>query len=158
MKAKGEARSIGVSNFERKHLEAILETCSVVPVLNQLEYHPYLQRAHDYVPWMRAKGIEVSSFKTLAPIAVAQDGPLSPVLSSIATKHSTTPGAVVLSWAMSQNIVPITTTSKEDRMKEYLSAVDLALDSDDLEEFTQLGLQYHFRWWGKGYFDQEDRS
>lgn len=50
VKAKGKTRSIGVSNFERKHLEAILETCSVVPALNQLEYHPYLQRANDYLP------------------------------------------------------------------------------------------------------------
>lgn len=64
--AGGKAQNIGVSNFQRSHLEAVLEVCSVVPAINQLEYHPYLQRAHDYIPWMREHGIEVSSFKTLA--------------------------------------------------------------------------------------------
>lgn len=100
----------------------------------------------------------MSSFKTLTPITVAKGGPLSPVLSSIAAKQSTTPGAVILSWAMLQNIVPITTTSKEEWMEEYLSAVNLALDSAELEEITQDGIQYHFRWWGKRLFDPEDRS
>lgn len=158
VKAEGKVRSIGVSNFERKDLEVIVETCSVVPVHNQLEYHPYLQRANDFVPWMHGNRIEVSSFKTLAQITVAQDGPLGPPLSSIAEKHSTTRTAVVLSWAMSQNIVAITTTSKERRMEEYLSAVDLELDCDELEKITQVGLQHHFRWWSQSYFDPEDRT
>ncbi|GES63679.1 aldo/keto reductase [Aspergillus terreus] len=158
VKATGKARSIGVSNFQRNHLEAILETCSVVPAINQLEYHPYLQRSLDFIPWMRERGIEVSSFKTLAPVMVGKGGPLDEPLASIAAKHNTTTSAVVLNWATSQNIVPITTTTKKERMEEYIAAISLQLGRAELEEITQIGLKHHFRWWGKDFFGPDDRS
>jgi diketogulonate reductase-like aldo/keto reductase len=152
------ARSIGVSNFQRQHLEAVLEVGTEVPVLNQLELHPYLQRADGFIPWMRENGIEVSSFKTLAPVTVAAGGPLDPVLTSIAAKHNTAVSTVLLSWAIGQNIVPITTTSTSARMDEYLEATALKLSAEEREESTKVGLQHHFRWWGKKFFGEDDRS
>ncbi|KAK3295119.1 NADP-dependent oxidoreductase domain-containing protein [Chaetomium fimeti] len=157
-KAAGLTRAIGVSNFQRHHLEAILKTCTEPPALNQLEYHPYLQRSDNYVPWMQQKGIQVSSFKTLAPVTVAPGGPLDAVLSSIAVKHATTPDAVLLSWAIGKTVVPITTTSKGERMDEYLSAVALKLSPQEQEDITKVGLERHFRWWGKAFFKPDDRS
>ncbi|KAK0642959.1 NADP-dependent oxidoreductase domain-containing protein [Cercophora newfieldiana] len=158
VKASGLARAIGVSNFQRHHLESVLEICTIPPALNQLEYHPYLQRSDDYVSWMQEKGIQVSSFKTLAPITVAPGGPLDTLLSSIAAKHTTTPGAVLLSWAIGNSIIPITTTNKGERIDEYLSAVKLKLSPQEQEEITKAGLERHFRWWGKTFFEPDNRS
>jgi diketogulonate reductase-like aldo/keto reductase len=107
---------------------------------------------------MRDKGIEVSSFKTLAPVTVAPGGPLDTVLSSIAANHATTPSAVLLSWAIGKNVIPITTTTKGERLDEYLSAVTLKLSPQEQEEITKVGLERHFRWWGKGFFEPDDRS
>jgi diketogulonate reductase-like aldo/keto reductase len=147
-----------VSNFQRHHLEAVLETCIEPPALNQLEYHPYLQRSNNYIPWMQEKGIQIASFKTLAPITVAPRGPLDAVLSSIAAKHTTTPEAVLLSWAIGKNVAPITTTNKSERMDEYLSAVSLKLSPEEQEHITKVGLERHFRWWGKAFFQPDHRS
>ncbi|KAJ5701380.1 hypothetical protein N7488_008928 [Penicillium malachiteum] len=58
IKKLGKARSIGVSNYLRPHLKATLKGASDPPVINQIEYHPYLQRANDYVPWMRENDIQ----------------------------------------------------------------------------------------------------
>ncbi|KAK4446015.1 Aldo/keto reductase [Podospora aff. communis PSN243] len=157
-KASGLARAIGVSNFQRHHLELILKKSTNPPVLNQLEYHPYLQRSDDYVAWMQDKGIQVSSFRTLAPITAAPLGPLESVLSSIAAKYTTTSAAVLLSWAIGNKVVPITTTSKGERMDEYLSAVTLRLSPEEQDEITKLGLERHFRWWGQAFFQPDDRS
>ena len=107
---------------------------------------------------MQEKGIQVSSFKTLAPVTVAPGGPLDAVLSSIAAKHTTTPAAVLLSWAIGNNVIPISTTSKDERMDEYISAVTLKLLPQELEEITKVGLERHFRWWGKTFFELDDRS
>jgi diketogulonate reductase-like aldo/keto reductase len=158
VKASGLARAIGVSNFQRHHLEPVLETCTDPPALNQLEYHPYLQRSDNYVAWMQEKGIQVSSFKTLAPVTVAPGGPLDTVLLSVAAKHATTPAAVLLSWAIGNNVIPISTTSKAERMDEYISAVALKLLPQEQEEITKAGLERHFRWWGKTFFEPDDRS
>lgn len=158
VKASGKARAIGVSNMQRNHIETILETASEVPVINQIEFHPYLQRAHDFLPWMREKGIEVSSFKGLAPITAGKGGPLDEPLARIAAAHGVTPAVVLLRWTLNQNVVAITTTSKPERMDEYAHAIDLKLSSEEQEEITQVGLSHHFRWWGKSFFDPEDRS
>ncbi|KAK0753793.1 NADP-dependent oxidoreductase domain-containing protein [Schizothecium vesticola] len=134
VKASGLARAIGVSNFQCYHLEPVPETCTEPPALNQLEYHPYLQRSDNYVAWMQEKGIQVSSFKTLAPVTVAPGGPLDAVLLSIAAKHARTPAAVLLSWAIGNNVIPISKTSKDGRMDEYISAVTVKLLPQEQEE------------------------
>jgi diketogulonate reductase-like aldo/keto reductase len=50
VKASGKARSIGVSNFQRAHIETITKNGGTIPSVNQIEFHPYLQRANDFVP------------------------------------------------------------------------------------------------------------
>jgi diketogulonate reductase-like aldo/keto reductase len=158
VKASGKAKSIGISNMQRDHIETILKVAEVVPAINQLEFHPYLQRANNLVPWMREQGIEVSSFKTLAPITAAEGGPLSGPLHKIAETHKVTADAVLLRWAMDQKVVPITTTSKAARLDQYLAALSLRLTAEEHERITQVGLTHHFRWWGKSSFDPDDRS
>ncbi|KAL9471013.1 hypothetical protein ACSS6W_008954 [Trichoderma asperelloides] len=158
VKAQGKAKSIGISNFQRHHIEALLETCTTKPVLNQLEFHPYLQRANDFVPWMREHGIEVSSFKSLAPITVGKGGPLDELLPSLARKYTVTESVILLSWCIGQNIAPITTTSSQSRLDEYSTATEVVLEPADVEEITQAGFKYHFRWWGKNFFEPDDRS
>ncbi|KAL8911207.1 MAG: hypothetical protein Q9171_003583 [Xanthocarpia ochracea] len=158
VKKSGKAKSIGVSNFQRPHLETILNVAEIIPTVNQIEFHPYLQRSNDYIPWMKEQGIEVSAFKGLAPMTVAKGGPLDETLALIAQKHDTDKNSVLLKWHMSQNVVPVTTTSKEERLRQYLQAIQLNLSAEEQEEITQIGLKHHFRWWGTQFFDVDDRS
>lgn len=57
----GKTKAIGVSNHLQHHLESILEIATIVPVINQLEYHPYLQR-EGLVPWSKSKGIITAAY------------------------------------------------------------------------------------------------
>lgn len=157
-KASGKARSIGVSNMQKSHLDIILETATVIPAINQLEYHPYLQRANGFVSWMKKRGIEVSSFKGLAPLTVAKGGPLDKLLISIAQSHGVTEEAVLLRWAFGQGLVAVTTTRNEERIDRYLTALDFKLTPEEHDQITQVGLTHHFCWWGRKYFDPDDRS
>ncbi|KAK1246829.1 hypothetical protein MKX08_000631 [Trichoderma sp. CBMAI-0020] len=150
--------SIGSSNFQKHHIETLLETCTIKPVLNQLEFHPYLQRANDFVPWMREHGIEVSSFKTLVPITVGKGGSLDELLPSLAAKYGVAKSVILLSWCIEQNIPPITTTSSLSRLEEYRTATEEVLEPVDVEEISQAGFKHHFRWWGKNFFEPNDRS
>lgn len=158
VKKSGKAKSIGVSNFQRPHLETILDGAEVIPTVNQIEFHLYLRRSNGYIPWMKEQGIEVSAFKGLAPLTVAKGGPLDQILTDVAQKHNTDATSVLLKWHMSQNVVPVTTTSKGGRMRHYLQAIQLNLSAEEQEEITQVGLKHHFRWWGTQYFDADDHS
>ncbi|KAL6823271.1 NADP-dependent oxidoreductase domain-containing protein [Trichoderma camerunense] len=158
VKAQGKAKSIGISNFQRHHIEALLETCTVKPVINQLEFHPYLQRSNDFMPWMRENDIEISSFKSLAPMTVGKGGPLDDLLPSLASKYKVPESVLLLSWCIGQNIVPVTTASSQSRLNEYSLATEIKLEPADVVEISQAGIKYHFRWWGKDFFGPDDRS
>ncbi|PVH79567.1 Aldo/keto reductase [Cadophora sp. DSE1049] len=158
VKQAGLAKSIGVSNHQRSHLETILEVATIKPALNQLEFHPYLQRAHGYLPWMRENGIEVASFNGLTPIRSGSPGPLNESLTRIAKAHGVSENAVLIKWQIEQRVIPVTTTTKEGRMVEYMAAVDLALTPEEIEEITKIGLTHHFRAWAPDRFDPDDRS
>lgn len=158
VKASGKAKSIGVSNYLRPHLEATLRTAVSPPVINQIEFQPYLQRANQYVPWMQENGIEIMAFKGLAPLTKGKGGPLDPILETLAKKYSVEPSAILLNWHNQQNIVAITTTRNPERLEQYKKALTFNLTPSEMEEITQVGLSHHFRAAHQKKFDVNDRT
>ncbi|KAH6620737.1 NADP-dependent oxidoreductase domain-containing protein [Chaetomium sp. MPI-SDFR-AT-0129] len=154
----GKARSIGVSNYLRPHIEATLKGATSPPVINQIEYHAYLQRGNNYVAWLQEQGIQVGSFKGLTPAFRAPDGPLREPLARIAKAHGVTEAAVLIAWIIRNNVVAVTTTTKLDRLDEYAQALKITLTEDEVREITNVGATYHFRMaWGE-HFSEDDRS
>ncbi|KAK4062451.1 hypothetical protein Trihar35433_9272 [Trichoderma harzianum] len=158
LKTAGLAKSIGVSNYLRHHVEATLAGATIPPVLNQIEFHPYLQRGNDYLPWLRENGLEVGSFKGLTPAFRALDGPLREPLSRIAKAHKTTEAAVLINWIIQNGIVAVTTTKTPGRLDEYAQALKITLEERELQEITAVGLAYHFRTSWPEHFEADDRS
>lgn len=157
VKASGKARSIGVSNFLKSHLETILKTAKVVPSVNQIEFHPYLQHG-DLVPFQESKGIKTVSYTGLAPITHAAGGPLDTLLSTLAKKYGVSESEILLRWSLDRNYVVITTSSKESRLAGYLKALTFKLTPPEIDEISLLGQQKHYRaFWGT-HFAPDDRS
>ena len=138
VKAAGLTRSIGVSGIYRHLLKALLFDGTEPPVMNQLRIYPY--RPYIDLQWMRKKGIEISccypSHSLQSWATDTFNNPLAPVLSSIAARHGTNPSAVLLSWVIGQNLVPIVTIS--DTVDEYLPAIALRLTPEEQEEIMQV--------------------
>jgi 2,5-diketo-D-gluconate reductase A len=72
LKAKGLARSVGVSNFSRVHLEEIAQEGLSLPDANQLELHPMCQQK-DLVCFLLEKGITPLAYSSLAPLSTWRD-------------------------------------------------------------------------------------
>lgn len=157
IKASGKARSIGVSNFLQSHLETILKTAKVIPVVNQIEYHPYLQHG-DLVPWQESKGIKTVSYSGLVPITRVPGGPLDPLLSGLAKKYAVNESEILLRWTLDQGYVSITTSSKESRLAGYLRALTFKLTPEEVKEISELGQQKHYRAYWREKFADDDRS
>lgn len=154
----GKAKAIGVSSFLRPHMETILETAEIKPLVNQIEFHPYLQRAGGYVPWLQEQGIAVQGFFGLAPLTHAKGGPLDEPLARIAAKYSVDENAVLIRWCLNQGVVSISTTRKAGRMQQYFQALDLELSDEEMNEITSVGQTHHFRIRLSEMFDDDDRS
>lgn len=153
----GKARSIGVSNFLQPHLEAIMKTASIKPAVNQIEFHPYLQHG-DLLAVHRRLGIAVEGYAPLTPLTRAKGGPVDGVVSRLAKKYGVSEGNVLLRWSIDQDVVTLTTSSKEERLKEFLDVVKFRLTADEVDEISRLGREKHYRAFWKSKFDPDDRS
>jgi len=157
IKASGRARSIGVSNFIQPHLEAVLETAKTPPAINQIEYHPYLQHG-DLVDFHRAHKIAVSAYGPLTAVTKAAPGPVDDKYDELSKKYGVTTGEIALRWVLDQGIVAITTSSNEQRLKQYQSKLpSFKLTPKEVEEISELGKQKHFRGFGTRDYAEDDR-
>jgi len=155
--AAGKAKAIGVSNFMKPHIEALLATAKVRPAMNQIEYHPYLQHG-DLIPYLKNKNIRVAAYGPLIPVVKKAGGPLDDKLNELARKYAVNPGEILLRWSIDVGAVPITTTSKEQRMSDMLRVFTFKLTPKEVEDISEIGNTHHARGFWTDKFDDEDRT
>lgn len=136
--ATGKTKAIGVSNFLKPDLDAILKTAKVRPAINQIEFHPYLQHG-DLLAYLKNKDIKVAAFSPQVPIVHAKGGPLDDKLAELAKKYAVNPGEILLRWCIDQNVVAVTTTSNEQRMSDYLRVCTFNLNPKEVEDLCEIG-------------------
>jgi diketogulonate reductase-like aldo/keto reductase len=135
----GRVRAIGVSNFRPEHLRRLLDTADVVPTVNQVELHPYLQQV-DTRAANDAAGIATEAW---APLAKGGDLLRDPVVTGLATKHGRTPAQVVLRWHLQLNTIVIPKSVTPSRIAENIDVLDFDLDAEDMAAVA--GLDRHGR-------------
>ncbi|KAL1941285.1 hypothetical protein VTO73DRAFT_7497 [Trametes versicolor] len=153
LQKEGLARSIGVSNFRIQDIEEVLEVGTVVPAVNQIEYHPYVFKASQPVlEFGKKHGILATSYCGLVPLTRHTGGPVDPVLASIRerlvkdTGREVTTGQVLGLWLRYQGIPQITTSSKLERVKEYIATESLPdLTPEEVQQINDEGSKIHFR-------------
>ena len=153
----GKARSIGVSNFLQPHLETILQKATITPAINQIEFHPYLQHG-ELVPWCQAKGIAIEAYAPSTGAVRAKPGPCDDILAELARKYAVNEVDVLLRWCIEQDVVPVTTSSKEQRMSDYLRAVTFRLTPREVPKVKERGREMHYRGVWKKEFGADDRA
>jgi diketogulonate reductase-like aldo/keto reductase len=130
---EGLTRSIGVSNFQEAHLERIISETGVVPVVNQIELHPYLQQ-HGLRREHAERGIVTEAWSPLAQGAVLDD----PVLIQIAQRHGVTPGQVALRWHIQLGNVVFPKSVTQSRIEENFDVFGFSLSDSDMAEIEGL--------------------
>lgn len=116
----------------------------IIPAINQIEFHPYLQHG-PLICYCRARGIALSAYSPQTQVFKAKPGPVDDISSQLAEKYGVTEGAIALRWVLDQGIVAITTSTKEERLKEYMKATTFELLPEEVEELKVLGEQKHYR-------------
>jgi methylglyoxal/glyoxal reductase len=132
----GRARSIGVCNFQRHHLEDLAETARVRPMVNQVELHPGLPQ----IPLKRyldQQNITTISYGPFMKGGVFRDHYLEG-LEPIAEKHGATIAQVVIAWGIERDIMMIPKSVTPERILENFQASDLILDPEDIKAINRL--------------------
>jgi 2,5-diketo-D-gluconate reductase A len=129
----GRVRSIGVSNFNRDHLERIIAETGVTPAVNQIELHPRFQQKtlrafHDQ------SGIKTESWSPLGRGALLGEK----AIVDIAAKHRKTPAQVVIRWHLDSGLIAIPKTVRAQRLTENIGALGFRLDQEDMGRIDSL--------------------
>ncbi|XP_068950387.1 prostaglandin-E(2) 9-reductase-like [Petaurus breviceps papuanus] len=140
-KDAGLVKSIGVSNFNRRQLEMILNKPGLKykPVCNQVECHPYLNQSK-LLEFCKSKDIILVAYSALGshrePPWVDQKSPVlleDPVLGAIAKKHNRTPAQVVLRYQIQRGVVVLAKSFNEKRIKENFQVFEFQLTPEDMK-------------------------
>ncbi len=129
----GQARSIGVSNFQVPHLRRLAAETDVVPAVNQIEVHPYLANEE-----VRAYGAE-HGILTEAWSPIAQGGVLAdPAITAVADRLGRTPAQVTLRWHIQRGDIVFPKSTTPSRIRENFEIFDFELTDDDMAAITAL--------------------
>ena len=149
LQQQGHIRSIGVSNFDRVHIERLIAETGVTPAVNQIELHPLYQQ-RDLRGFHQRRNIRIASATPLGPGTAnsalrwigsrpAQRNMLEdPVIGTIARDHGKTPAQIIIRWHLQEGLILNVKTSRPDRMAENIGVFDFELTAEDVYRIEAL--------------------
>ncbi len=157
---QGLTRNIGVSNFNTKVLNEIIDATGEIPSVNQVESQPYLQ--HNLLKkYCDNKGILITAYCPLGNGNKSEkegfeNTPhlfLDPTLNAIAENHDATPAQIMIRWAVQRGTSVIPKSTNAGRLAENLNAMNIQLSDQEMKDIS--GLEKGFRYingdvWCKG--------
>ena len=129
----GKVKAIGVSNFLQHHLTDLMNSATVMPMVNQVEYHPYLTQP-DLISFCRENNIQVQSWSPIMKGKVFD----IPLLVEIAQKYSKTPAQLVIRWNLQNGIVTIPKSVNRNRIESNANIFDFEITHEDMELISGL--------------------
>lgn len=130
---EGKVRAIGVSNFLEHHLEDLLSEAKVTPMVNQMEFHPWLIQ-EDLVEYCRNQKIQ---YEAWSPIMRGRVGELEQ-LQALVKKHGKTEAQIVLRWNLQKGIVTIPKSIRKERIIENSQLFDFKLNESEVQLINEI--------------------
>lgn len=129
----GRVKAIGVSNFQIHHLEDVMADAEVVPMVNQVEYHPRLtqEELHEFC---KGHNIQLEAWSPLMQGELLDH----PVLEEIAMKAEKTTAQVILRWDLQNGVITIPKSIKEHRIIQNAQVFDFELTDEDMQRISAL--------------------
>ncbi|MFD7447182.1 aldo/keto reductase [Streptomyces sp. NPDC059909] len=132
---EGRAKAIGVANFYPDRLIDLIVNNDIVPAVNQIETHPFFQRA-DYQDLMREHGVQIQSWGGFAE--GRNDLFSNPLLAAIGKEHSKSVAQVVLRWLTQRGVIAIPKSVRAKRMEENFDVFDFQLTDEQVAQIATL--------------------
>lgn len=130
---EGKVKAIGVSNFQIHHLEELMKEANIIPVINQVEYHPRLTQV-ELKEFCRKHHIQLEAWSPLMQGELLDH----PVLQEMAETYDKTVAQVILKWDLQTGVVTIPKSTKAQRIIENASLFDFVLSEEDMKRINEL--------------------
>ena len=134
---EGRVRAIGVCNFYPERLADLCVNAKVIPMVNQIECHPFFQRGSD-MEIMKEFGIQIEAW---GPLAEGQKDIFHhKLLSEIAAEHGKTVAQVILRWHIQRGVVVIPKSVHKERIQENIGIWDFELTAEDMAKIATMDI------------------
>jgi len=130
---EGKVKAIGVSNFQVHHLEDVMADAKVIPMVNQVEYHPRLTQK-EVQAFCKEHGILLEAWSPLMQGQLLDN----PELQKIADAHGKSIAQVIIRWDLQNGVITIPKSTKEHRIIENSSVFDFELTTEEMQQIDQL--------------------
>lgn len=132
---EGKVRAIGVCNFLQDRLVDMILSHSIVPMVNQIELHPFCQQT-ELLEVMRKYQVQAMAW---APFAEGRDGIFQhELLEDIGKKHGKTPAQVILRWLRQNKIAAIPKSVHPERIEQNFRIDDFELTASEMEQISKM--------------------
>lgn len=123
----GKVKAIGVSNFLLHHLENLIQNCEIMPMADQIEFHPgFTQEAT--VRYCQEKGIYVQAWSPLGRKRVLEH----PLLVGLAEKYNKSAAQICLRYEIQRQVIPLPKASTKERMVQNYQVFDFEIEKEDM--------------------------
>jgi len=130
---EGRIRAIGVSNFMQHHLEDLMDSAKVFPMVNQIEFHPYL-RQQDLIDFCKNNNIQ---FEAWSPLMQGKVFGIE-LLKELAEKYGKTIAQIVLRWNLQKGVVTIPKSVKKERIESNADIFNFEISDEDMARIDDL--------------------
>ncbi len=122
-----KVRAIGLSNFLPHHMENILKNCEIMPMVDQIEFHPgYTQEAT--VRYCTEHEIQVQAWSPIGRGRVLGD----PLIRKLSEKYQVSEAQLCLRYAVQKKVIPLPKSSSLERMKENQDLFSFEISREDM--------------------------
>ena len=129
----GFIRAIGTSNFTVNHIKDIMVDAEILPMVNQVEFHPYLVQS-ELRKFCRENSIQLEAWSPLMRGKIIE----IPLLQELAEKYGKTISQIVLRWDLQMGVVTIPKSTNPSRIKENAGVFDFQLSEEDVNKILLL--------------------
>lgn len=133
MKKEGLTKSIGVSNYGMVHLQYLATQAHEIPVVDQLECHPWLSEK-PMIDFNNKHHIVTQAWAPLGRGRIFEE----PIIKSLAEKYSKSPAQIILRWHLQNGLSFIPKSAHAARIKQNADIYDFQLTSDDMKQMNSI--------------------
>lgn len=134
LQSEGLTTSVGVSNFQPEHLDAVIKATGVVPAVNQIEAHPYFTNDVARGNTLRAGSV----VEAWSPLGQGGGELEDPAVLALAERYGKSPAQVLLRWAIERGDIVFPKSTRKERLVENLDIFDFSLTSEDVASLVAL--------------------
>lgn len=130
---KGKVKAIGVSNFMVQHMESLRKTATILPMVDQIEFHPGMMQK-EILEYCRNNNIVVEAWSPLGSGRMLDNEELK----RIADKYKKSVAQICVRWCVQNNVIPLPKSTHLERIKDNIDIYDFKISDEDMEYINNM--------------------